>query len=275
MSFNPLEPPSDRRLLQAFLRHFRIAEGTEPLALLNEVVSHFSRLPYENLSKIIRYAENGNAVAAREEPQEILAGYLRSGTGGTCFSLTAALLHLVRALGLPAEPILADRSYGPDTHCALLVWVNGVPQLLDPGFLLVRPVDLPRDGERRVATAFHDVILSPRGDRKIDLSTVDQQGRRHRLTFKADPVDAAEFLRAWDASFDWDMMTYPVLTRVEGDRQQYLRGRYHQVRCRGSVVRAELANDDLAAEISTRFGIAVDVVARALSLLDLRRTTQA
>jgi arylamine N-acetyltransferase len=95
----------------------------------------FATLPYENLSKVIRFAEAGDAVAARELPAEIINRHLQWGTGGTCFSLTATLLHLIRSLGFEAEPILADRPYGSNTHCALRVMVEGQPHLLDPGYL--------------------------------------------------------------------------------------------------------------------------------------------
>ena len=44
---------------------------------------------------------------------------------------------------LRAEPILADRRYGDDTHSALVVWHEGKPHLLDPGYLIVRPLPLP------------------------------------------------------------------------------------------------------------------------------------
>ena len=47
-------------------------------------------------------------------PAEVLADHEQCGAGGTCFSLTAAFLHLVRSLGWKAEPLLADRRYGCD-----------------------------------------------------------------------------------------------------------------------------------------------------------------
>src|SRR5204863_234100 len=66
--------------------------------------------------KIIKDAEAGGVEEARRTPAEVLADHHALGAGGTCFALTATMLHLVRALGFPAEPILADRRYGADTH---------------------------------------------------------------------------------------------------------------------------------------------------------------
>src|SRR5262245_60526200 len=157
---DPLAPPSDPQVLHQFLKHFQIAAKPDSSRMLIEIGEAYSRLPYENLSKIIRYAESGSPFSARESPQEVVLGHIQSGTGGTCFSLTAALLYLVRSLGFQAEPILADRSYGADTHCALLVWMDGQPHLVDPGFLIFRPIAVS-NCEQRLSTAFHELILRP------------------------------------------------------------------------------------------------------------------
>src|SRR5688572_5115612 len=126
---NPLAPPNDAALLSVFAERFQIAPQATSVASLTDVARAFAMLPYENLSKIVRFAEAGNVTAAKESPQDIITGHMQWGTGGTCFSLTAALLHLVRSLGFDAQPILADRSYGSDTHCALLVMIEGQPHL--------------------------------------------------------------------------------------------------------------------------------------------------
>src|SRR5262249_11967835 len=190
------------------------------------------------------------------------------GTGGTCFSLTAALLHLLRSLGWQAEPILADRPYGPDTHCALLVWIDGRPHLIDPGYLLIEPIPLLSDGEQRIPTSFHEVLLTPRaGGAKLDLHTLSQGRSTHRITFKTEPADPGQFLKVWDASFAWEMMRYPVLTRVAEGRHLYLQGNRLQTRSREAVHRTEIAPAELAAQIAATFGIDARVTARALAVL--------
>lgn len=269
MEQNPLAAPAGPSpLLGRFAQHFGIERGREPLLVLTDVVQAFAHLPYENLSKILKEATAGRPAAARRGPAEVIADHVQFGTGGTCFSLTAALLHLVRALGWQAEPLLADRRYGPDTHCALLVWIDGQPHLVDPGFLLLQPVPLPTDSPTTIATGFNNVVLAPQtGDAKIDLLTVRNGQTKYRLTFKAAPADAGEFLRAWDASFDWDMMHYPVLTRVRADRQLYLQGNRLAVRGPARVERATVAAGELAAQISTIFGIAPAIPAAALAIL--------
>lgn len=271
MPQNPLALPTDAALLREFSERFRIAPQEKSVASLVEIARAFATLPYENLSKIIRFAETGNATMAKELPADIVIGHLRWGTGGTCFSLTATLLHLVRSLGFDAQPILADRPYGPDTHCALLVMIEGQPFLLDPGYLLVQPVPIGAGQETIVNTSFNSVSLIPKsGGNQLTLATRETTGWKERLTFKTSPVDSGEFLKAWDASFSWDMMHYPVLTRVVDDHQIYQRGSFEQTRSGLDVARREIPQDQLVEEITKQFGISPQIVRRALQLLKQR-----
>jgi arylamine N-acetyltransferase len=229
-------------------------------------VAAFARLPYENITKIIKRAESPGR--ARRYPEEVIRNHLDWGTGGTCFSLTATLLHLVRDLGWRAEYILADRRYGQDTHCALLVWIDDAPHLLDPGFLITRPIALPAGGELRVQTTFNSLILAPDGNQGgISLWTVRNRVRTYRLTYKTSPVDSGEFSRAWDASFGWDMMRYPLLTRTVASQQVYLKGSRLQISNADSVERLEIQEEGLIARIASEFRIHPSVVARAVSIL--------
>jgi arylamine N-acetyltransferase len=237
-----------------------------PRDKLRQVTAAFARLPYENLTKIIKEDERGGA-AARRAPDEVLADHWRLGAGGTCFSLTATLLHLVRALGFDAQPLLADRRYGANTHCALLVWIEDRPHLIDPGYLIVEPIPLGGSEPRRIATDFNELVLAPRGDEKLDLSTLSSSGETYRLTYKTSPADASEFLRAWDESFGWEMMQYPLLTRACEGRQVYLRGHHHQVRRRSTTARQEIPPADLLRRIVEDFGIDPGVARRALDIL--------
>jgi arylamine N-acetyltransferase len=267
---HPLVPPDrDSPLLADFLRIHQIDAKKPPVELLGEVARAFSRLPFENLTKIIKDAEADRVESARRWPTEVFADYRQHGAGGTCFALTATLLHLVRALGFAAEPILADRRYGADTHSALLVWLDGEPHLLDPGYLIVRPLPIPTSGPIHVPTPFNELILTPKGGgAKVDLQTRQDNQSTYRLTFKTTPVDAGEFLRAWDVSFDADMMRYPVLSRVVGDQQVYFQKRHLLVRGKGEAQRAEVSPNRLIAQIAQRFSIAPAIVARALEILE-------
>jgi arylamine N-acetyltransferase len=256
------------KVLADFVAHFGIKPGGPPRRLLDDVVTAFARLPYENITKIIKRAEHGSPEPARRYPGEVIHNHIRWGAGGTCFSLTSALLHLVRCLGWKAEYILADRRYGQDTHCALVVWVGNVPHLLDPGFLIVRPVQLRGNREQEIETGINHLILAPAGEPgKFSLSTVREGVKTYRLTYKTSSIDESEFFRAWNASFGWEMMRYPLLTRTEGGEQIYLRGSRIQISRAGFVEKREISEKDLIARIAAEFRIDPSLVSRAVSIL--------
>jgi arylamine N-acetyltransferase len=254
--------------LKAFTAHYGIQLSQSRRQLLSAVVNAFAGLPYENITKIIKRAEHGTPEKSRRYPAEVIRDHISWGTGGTCFSLTSALMDLVRSLGWEAEYILADRSYGQDTHCALLLRIDGIPHLLDPGFLIVNPIPIDGVAEREIKTEFNRLILVPesRGDR-IALTTVRQDSKAYRLTYKTSPVEAGEFQKAWDASFDWEMMHYPLLTRTTKSGQIYLRGGRLQISKAGLTEKREIKRDDLVARISGEFQINPQIVARAISIL--------
>lgn len=258
-------------ILPEFLSHFSIRRDGSPRELLRDMVRAFAVLPYENITKIIRRAEAGSPEKARRYPEEVIRNHIEWGSGGTCFSLTSALMHLVRGLGWEAEYVLADRRYGQNTHCALLLRVDGIPHLLDPGYLIVDPIPVSSK-EQKIETGFNRLILTPEGrEDRLSLSTVRGDSRHYRLSYKLSPVDYGEFLKAWDSSFDWDMMRYPLLTRTAASGQVYLRGSRLQISRNDTVERCEIDEENLVARISGEFQIRPDLVARALSILKTGR----
>ena len=269
MTKNPLASPGQSSsALRSFAKHFQLdREGPEEL-LVESAATAFASLPYENLTKILKHDQEGGA--ARRGPEEVIGDHIRLGSGGTCFSLTAALLHILRGLGLHSEPILADRHYGENTHCALLVWLDGKPHLLDPGYLILKPLPLPgnKELEQVVPTAFNEVLLRHRErGSKIELHTRQQGAVSHRLTFKPEPAEDRDFLDAWDASFGWEMMRYPLLTRVRDGDQLYLQGTRLQRRSRKEVERTELS---AAGDIARNFGLEEGLVRQALAAFSRR-----
>jgi hypothetical protein len=210
---------------QSFLSRFGISEeAASPLLL--QATAAFKEIPFENLTKIIKADAVISTSSARRHPDELIGDFLRWGTGGTCFSLTASMVALLDALGIDAWPVLADRHYGQDTHCGLIiVRPDGSVLLLDPGYLLFAPVPLPVDGPAFFDTAFNRVELNPvGGGSRIQLYTIVKGNRKLRLTFKIEAVSDEAFGRAWDRSFAFEMMNYPVLTRQVNGTHQYLQG---------------------------------------------------
>lgn len=235
-------------------------------APIDRICDAFSRMPYENLTKVIKRSEVIAPASAQRLADEVIADHLRYGTGGTCFSLTTAFIAVLSRFGIAAWPVLADRRYGPDTHCAVLLTLNGVPHLVDPGYLIHRPVALPDDAARRYENRFNTVELVPAGPQRVDLFTLSGADRRYRLTYKTVAVDGAAFAGAWQRSFAWEMMAYPVLTRVTAAAHCYLQGNELRMRENDRTSRVRFDDERSGAFIARHIGIDPAIVRRAFGV---------
>lgn len=251
------------------------AQGTHA-ELLESTLRAFSRIPYENLSKILRHADSVGS-RHKESPDEVVHGFIEYGSGGTCFPLTHTLVYFLKALGFETYPILADRRYGQDTHCAVIFrepsehslkpW-----QLLDPGYLIFSPCAVPSAGTARYELLLSSIELRVTPENKLELYTVsvDSSGipsSRYRLTYKLHPVEHDEFMSAWDRSFDWEMMTYPIVSSIAGDSLVYLQKNSLLLRSRDTASRVTLTNQQIMDELSNRLGVSREVVKKALEIL--------
>jgi arylamine N-acetyltransferase len=264
-------------LLAAFLDHLALPTTGTPEQLLQAMLRGFARIPYENLTKIIAHAESSND-HHKQSPEEVIQGFIRYGTGGTCFPLTQTLVRFLKALGFEAAPILADRRYGSDTHSAVLVAL--APQswhVIDPGYLIHTPCLLPKTASRadlalRYALAHGAIELRPTDTpERVDLYTIPSAVTQHtttpryRLTYKTTPVDPESFNRAWERSFSWEMMTYPIVSAVINDRHIYLQKKNLLVRSASESTRFTVTADTLVSELAPKLGISAEVLRRALS----------
>jgi len=255
-------------LLQQFCSRYGIAVDAPEEVRITAVARAFSDVPYENLTKIIKTDAVVGPQSAMRYPDEVIGDHLRWGTGGTCFSLTAAIIAMYDALGIEAHPLLADRHYGPDTHCGLVIKKGRELLLLDPGYLLFTPVPLPGTLTAVVPQGYTTIELCPHDDgRHIDLATVVKGNRKVRLVYKRDIVDPEAFAKAWAASFAWEMMTYPVVTRSVAGEHIYIQGSKVSVRNAEKTKRYTMDVADEIGLISTTMGISPDISAKAWSIV--------
>lgn len=259
---------SDAEVLHRFSQRYRIVKQAPQDAVINSVAKAFSSLPYENLTKIIKADGVVSPRSAMRLPDEVLADHLRWGTGGTCFSLTAAVIAVYDAFGIEAYPLLADRHYGVNTHCGLIVLHKEKTLLVDPGYLLFIPTPFPDRVNVSVALGYTTIELRPLQDgQRIELATIVRGSRKVRLTYKRQIVDAETFVRAWIDSFTWEMMTYPVLTRCTPTEHLYLQGDALSIRTAEKTVRSRLSFNEQLDFIGNTMGISRHIIARALEVV--------
>ena len=269
---NPLAS-GGREAGEIFLGHFGLPAGDPGLELLRGMVTSYSNLPYENLTKIIK---KFTAVSAEERlrgPVEVVSGYVERHTGGTCFSLTYCLGSILASAGYRCYPVMADMKR-PNIHCALVVEMNERRYLVDPGYLVGEPVELA-GSPVRMETTFGVVEIRPRQGERYDLFTLEGQDRKWRYTVRTTPVSHAAFMRFWQDSFALPMMNNLLLTRLTPQGHLYIKN--HHLRMKGAHGKAnENIRSGFESRIEADFGIPADVTAQAREHLErLKRTWRA
>jgi len=268
------------RAVCLFEERYGVLHPGSDLSRLTELLRSFSLLPYENLSKILAWS-GGQQRDALRLPLRVMEDHLRFGTGGTCFSLTELLRHLVCAAGFSCHPVMAHMRHGPDIHCALRVDAGGEAWLVDPGYLVKQPLCLSASPvDLRGAQPGQPLVVRagtlgpipegvPRGD--FDLFTLEPEGPRWRYRFSDRAPTHEEFLGHWQRSFHQPAMRSLLVThRSEEGRLLYLHN--HKLRAIDPEHKTTRnVRADLERSVHDLFGIDPEITRRALSLLRAQR----
>jgi arylamine N-acetyltransferase len=258
---------------EILLGHFRLPSGSPELGMLRAIVTSYSNLPYENLTKIIKKFTAGSPEERLRGPVEVVRGYVDRHTGGTCFSLTYCLGSILASAGFACYPVMADMKR-PNIHCALIVEMNERRYLVDPGYLVGEPVELAGTPVR-METTFGVVEIRPREGERYDLFTLDGGDRKWRYTVRTAAVSHTEFMRYWQDSFSLPMMNNLLLTRLTPHGHLYIKN--HHLRMKGAHGKVnENIRQGFESRIAADFGIPPDVTAQAREHLEtLKRSWRA
>jgi arylamine N-acetyltransferase len=252
-----------------FLRHYGISpHRCVNMEVLREILAGFAHLPYENLSKIIKFNRHGeNETARLRLPEEVIEDHLAWHLGGTCFSLTFFLQAILVHHGFVCYIVMGDMRAGRDIHCAMVVILDGIKYLVDPGYLLRQPMALDPAKPRLYHTEFTGVEL--RFDllaQTYDVFTFNRQEMKWRYRFADNPTPADEFLRHWQASFHRNSMHGLCLTRATADELIFIHKDFMRVTSLEGKRNVPIKRN-YHETIQQLFGIAPEYVEQALAAL--------
>jgi len=251
-----LKPRDHTDSVRQFLRHFGLSARSPGLFFLQEILDNFAGIPYENISKIIKLNATWDSPDRRLRlPEEVLEQHLSSRLGGTCFSLTFFLQTILSQHGFQCYPVMADMRAGRNIHCCLMVILEDAKYLVDPGYLLTKPMALNPQKMKVYKTAFSGIDL--RYDAATNwyhLYTFNNEKSTWRYRFQDRPTPPDEFLQHWQASFSWNSMHNICLTKVHKDGLLYIREAYMR-ETTFSGKRSYNIKENYHAVISERFGI--------------------
>lgn len=264
-----IDPAAFEKETFAFLERFSFG-GTKPsLEHIAEVSRYFSRLPYENISKILKRDQTDGTNRLRL-PDEVTHDHIAWHLGGTCFSLTYFLCGIYTLLGYQAHPLICHLNWGENTHSAIAIQFAGSRYLVDPGYMIFRPLPLRKSNiESRLSA---ETGLSLRFDAARDEYAVytyrkGQFVRRYRFIDK--PVSWHQFSKFWEQSFQLPGMDDLTLTRVEGQEMIYVQGDFIKITSPKSI--EKIREVDLVEKvIKERFGIPLEKLEKARYILKQR-----
>jgi len=205
---------------------FRMQPESPSLQQLEQVADRFALIPYENITKIIRSVEESGESAIRN-PEDVLGDFKLHGAGGTCFSLTFCMQAVLVSNGYSCTPRMADLGNRRNNHCALVVTIHNCQYLIDPGYLITRPLPIPESGSVLHETRLHPVrLVRDISGNSLHLSTLEPLGEKYRYRLHPEAIGMDQFKHYWIDSFSWPMMNSLLVTRALPDGRFYLHDRY-------------------------------------------------
>ncbi len=236
------------------------------MALLSAILSAFSKLPYENVSKIISFAENGTPDASMRMPSTVWEEYRTHGLGGTCFSLTNLLKQLLQHCGFSVSYFLADMRMARDCHCGLIVHESGRMYLTDPGYLISYPIDLsllPYHCE----TPLNDVHVTHENNSYCLYTSTLHSGIKLRYRISSIFTNDEIFINAWKRSFGQNSMRALCLNRTNGNEQVYFQRDFFRISTREEKKNIKHSIDTIGI-ISEYFAINPQMIKNACDIVE-------
>lgn len=264
-----LDPQQHEAGVRLFMRHYALSPSRRPaITALQQILAAFGHLPYENLSKIIKFNRCGADDAGRLRlPEEVITEHWQWRLGGTCFSLTFFLQTILQHHGFACYIVMGDMKAGKNIHCALIVMLDDVKYLVDPGYLLRQPMALDPDRPRLYHTEFAGVELRFAGQAEAyDVFTFNRQAMKWRYRFADRPTPPEEFLQHWQDSFQRNSMHGLCLTRATAEELIFIRKDFMRVTTLDGKRNIPIAQD-YHATIQQLFGIAPEYVEQAQAAL--------
>lgn len=252
---------------------------------VKDLCDELSNVTYENLTKIIRLEQAGSVTQARnmdDSDQNDVDSWMG---GGTCFSMTWHLYQALRDMNLQPRLVMGHKRKERNIHCALVLpddeaaTLSGSKlYLLDPGYLLFEPLEIPAPQPFGTGTAFFPLVPNTvRLDRpdmdSMALWTGSAAGgmgsMKLRFEYPLAGVSVEEFKHHWSESFYREMMTYPVLNRLDRERgvQYYFQKGNLVTRDRNGSSMVRIETDKQVETLSSVFNLSPDLIEKALGIL--------
>lgn len=255
---------------------------------IQDICDKLSKVTYENLTKIIRLESTGSSTAAQKLDDSFQNDVDAWMGGGTCFSMTWHLYQVFKDMGLSPRLVMGHKRKEKNIHCALILpdpdslyslstsnFLLPTEYLFDPGYLIFAPLPIPLPPPQGKGSAFFPLVPNTV---RLDRPTVDSMAlwtggagapMKLRFEYPVEGVSVEEFKLHWNESFYREMMTYPVLNRLDRERGvQYYYQKGNLVTRDANGSRIEKIDESARVETLSRiFELKPELIERAMRIL--------
>ncbi len=255
---------------------------------IQDICDKLSKVTYENLTKIIRLESTGSSTAAQKLDDSFQNDVDAWMGGGTCFSMTWHLYQVFKDMGLSPRLVMGHKRKEKNIHCALILpdpdslyslstsnFLLPTEYLFDPGYLIFDPLPIPLPPPQGKGSAFFPLVPNTV---RLDRPTVDSMAlwtggagapMKLRFEYPVEGVSVEEFKLHWNESFYREMMTYPVLNRLDRERGvQYYYQKGNLVTRDANGSRIEKIDESARVETLSRiFELKPELIERAMRIL--------
>lgn len=262
-------PATYSREVLRFLESFSFDGASDDLQKIAQLSAYFARLPFENISKLLKTEKALNGVEFRF-PDEILEDHLQWHLGGTCYSLTYFLIGILETYGYSAEPLLCHMNWRENAHTAVVVTLGEQRYLVDPGYLLHQPIPLRHETVRRTRRAMEGLeLVYKEAEDHYALFTFRNGHYTRRYWFCDRPVDLIEYAQRWQESFRAPLMDGICITQVTAEEMIYIHDDYLKITRSGEVLKDRDMNR-VEHIIQETFQIPLEILEEARSILAMK-----
>ena len=270
---------------------------------IQDICDRLSKVTYENLTKIIRLESTGSSSAAQKLDDSFQNDVDAWMGGGTCFSMTWHLYQVFRDMGLNPRLVMGHKRKERNIHCALILpdpdgsfdfepagsslrmtlasnsdFLSSTEYLFDPGYLIFDPLPIPLPQPQGTGSAFFPLVpncvklVRPTADSMALWTGGAGAPMKLRFEYPVEGVSVDEFKQHWNESFYREMMTYPVLNRLDRERGvQYYYQKGNLVTRDANGSRIEKIEESSRVETLSRiFDLKPELIERALVILKNR-----
>ncbi len=268
---NNSDPMLSPELIERVLAKLGLTDRpTLDLAGLNALYAACcGRFSFDNIQKRIWIAGDQTTPLTGGDPTEFFENWLTHGTGGTCWPVSGGMAAMVQSLGFDARRIagtvIAEGSPGPANHGSVIVTLDGIDHLVDPGFGSFTVLPLVSGTPASAGEGIYKIHAVPTED-GFDILFYFGHKREEPILFRTepehDPVDHAFFL----ARYDWSSKNGPFNDALLARRHfpdrilSIFRLNKFTVAADGAVTKTEITDAERKAALIDELGLSEEIV---------------